>query len=81
MQYAYTRAPLELWDTQTSYAAEPWAMEQPSAGRPLSFGLLSALRVRGVHLAYVTHAAGLSSSGDPELDAKVLHAAAKGSPF
>ncbi len=68
VQYAYTRAPLELWHTQTSYAARPWAMEQPSAGRPLTFELLLALRRRGVAIAWLTHAAGLSSTGDAALD-------------
>jgi S-adenosylmethionine:tRNA ribosyltransferase-isomerase len=41
----------------------------PSAGRPLTWGLLAALRARGVRLAALTHAAGLSASGDPTLDA------------
>jgi S-adenosylmethionine:tRNA ribosyltransferase-isomerase len=41
----------------------------PSAGRPLSWQLLAALRRRGVELAWLTHAAGLSATGDPALDA------------
>jgi S-adenosylmethionine:tRNA ribosyltransferase-isomerase len=40
----------------------------PSAGRPLSWEILLALRRRGVRLATLTHAAGLSSTGDPALD-------------
>jgi S-adenosylmethionine:tRNA ribosyltransferase-isomerase len=39
------------------------------AGRALRFPLRRALVERGVRLATLTHAAGLSSSGDPELDA------------
>lgn len=68
VQYSYLDGPLELWHTQTAYAAAPWSFEQPSAGRPLTVGLLIELRRRGVALARVTHAAGLSSSGDAALD-------------
>jgi S-adenosylmethionine:tRNA ribosyltransferase-isomerase len=69
VQYSYVSAPLELWDVQTAYAALPWAAEAPSAGHPFDTALLLALRRRGVALATVTHAAGLSSTGDPILDA------------
>jgi S-adenosylmethionine:tRNA ribosyltransferase-isomerase len=41
----------------------------PSAGRVLRVPLLRALRKKGVAIATVTHAAGLSSTGDPALDA------------
>jgi S-adenosylmethionine:tRNA ribosyltransferase-isomerase len=41
----------------------------PSAGRPLRWELLLNLRERGVRLASVTHAAGLSATGDEALDA------------
>jgi len=71
VQYAYARAPLSLWDVQTAYAGRPWAVEPPSAGIPLSFELLVALRRAGVGLAHVTHAAGLSSTGDAELDRRL----------
>ena len=54
---------------QTVYAARPWAFEMPSAGRPLSWEILLALRRKGVRWASLTHAAGLSSTGDPALDA------------
>jgi S-adenosylmethionine:tRNA ribosyltransferase-isomerase len=69
VQYSYLRGPLALWTPQTVYASRPWAVEMPSAGRPLRWELLLALRRRGVELAYVTHAAGLSSTGDASLDA------------
>jgi S-adenosylmethionine:tRNA ribosyltransferase-isomerase len=69
VQYAYLRAPLALWAVQTAYAARPWAVEAPSAGRPLRWSLLLELARRGVRLAAVTHAAGLSSTGDAALDA------------
>jgi len=69
VQYAYTSGPLELWHVQVAYASRPWAVEMPSAGRPLRWDLLLALRARGIRLFRVTHAAGLSSTGDPALDA------------
>jgi S-adenosylmethionine:tRNA ribosyltransferase-isomerase len=68
VQYAHRSERLPLWAVQTAYAARPWAAEMPSAGRPLTWELLLALRRRGVAIARLTHAAGLSSSGDDELD-------------
>ncbi len=69
VQYAHVPEPLELWSVQTVYAARPWAAEMPSAGRPLTWEILTALRGRGVSLASLTHAAGLSATGDPAIDA------------
>jgi S-adenosylmethionine:tRNA ribosyltransferase-isomerase len=71
VQYSYVERPLELWDVQNRYASRPWAFEPPSAGRPLTFGLLGELRARGVGLAVVTHAAGLSSTGSSSLDRRL----------
>jgi S-adenosylmethionine:tRNA ribosyltransferase-isomerase len=68
IQYAYVRAPFELFHVQTGYAGRPWSVEMPSAGRPLRWSVLLELRRRGVRLASVTHAAGLSSSGDAAFD-------------
>jgi S-adenosylmethionine:tRNA ribosyltransferase-isomerase len=58
-----------LWDVQNTYAAEPWAAEMPSAGRPVDFATLDALRKHGVAVVRLTHGAGLSSTGDGALDA------------
>jgi S-adenosylmethionine:tRNA ribosyltransferase-isomerase len=69
VQYAYLRGALPLWHAQTAFAGRPVAAEMPSAGRPLRVAQLQSLRAGGVTLARVTHAAGLSSTGDPELDA------------
>jgi S-adenosylmethionine:tRNA ribosyltransferase-isomerase len=69
VQYSYLAGPLDLWHVQTAYAARPWAAEAPSAGFALTGEMLIALRRRGVSLASLTHAAGLSSTGDPALDA------------
>jgi S-adenosylmethionine:tRNA ribosyltransferase-isomerase len=71
VQYSHLRAPLSLWHVQTGYAARPWAVELPSAGRPLTAGARDALEGRGVGLVALTHAAGLSSTGDPSLDARL----------
>jgi S-adenosylmethionine:tRNA ribosyltransferase-isomerase len=69
VQYAHRPARLALWDVQTAYGARPWAAEMPSAGRPLTWDVLLALRRAGVGVAQLTHAAGMSSTGDAALDA------------
>jgi S-adenosylmethionine:tRNA ribosyltransferase-isomerase len=69
VQYSHLSAPLDLWDVQTRYGARPWSAELPSAGRPLSFAMLAALQKRGIEIAPLTHACGLSATGDAELDA------------
>ncbi len=68
VQYAHRPEPLALWTVQTAYAARPWAVEMPSAGRPLTWDVLLGLRRAGVAIARLTHAAGLSSTGDDALD-------------
>ena len=68
IQYAYVPAPLAIWDTWTSIAGQPVAFEPPSAGFVLDWAMLRALRSRGVQFATLTHAAGISSTGDAELD-------------
>jgi S-adenosylmethionine:tRNA ribosyltransferase-isomerase len=69
VQYAYLPEPLALRSFQTPFAARPWAAEMPSAGRVLTAARLAALRRAGVGVTSVTHAAGLSSTGEPALDA------------
>jgi S-adenosylmethionine:tRNA ribosyltransferase-isomerase len=69
VQYAHVPEPLALWDVQNVWAGRPWAVEMPSAGRALDTRVLAALRARGVEIATVTHAAGISSTGHPEIDA------------
>lgn len=71
VQYAYLDDDVRLSDVQTSYAGRPWSMEMPSAGRPLSVECLVALARRGVRVAALTHAAGLSSIGDDVADARL----------
>jgi S-adenosylmethionine:tRNA ribosyltransferase-isomerase len=71
VQYAHVPQPLALWDVWTSVAALPVAFEPPSAGFLLDWGLLHRLREHGVGFATLTHAAGLSSTGDEALDARL----------
>lgn len=71
IQYAHLPQPLRLWDVWTPIAAVPAAFEPPSAGFALDWSLLGALRQRGVRFATLTHAAGLSSTGDDALDARL----------
>lgn len=71
VQYAHVPQPLALWDVWTRVAALPVAFEPPSAGFVLDWALLDALKARGIHFATLTHAAGLSSTGDAVLDARL----------
>jgi S-adenosylmethionine:tRNA ribosyltransferase-isomerase len=71
IQYAHVAEPLALWDVWTTIAAVPVAFEPPSAGFALDWRVLAELRARDVAFATVTLAAGISSTGDPELDARL----------
>ena len=71
VQYRYVERALSLSDVQTPLASRPWAVEAPSAGRSLHPRVLGALRARGATIATLTHAAGLSASGDAALDARL----------
>ena len=68
IQYAHVREPLALWDVWTRIAGPPVAFEPPSAGFALDWRALSLMRERGVEFETITHAAGISSTGDEELD-------------
>ncbi|HEY5947141.1 MAG TPA: S-adenosylmethionine:tRNA ribosyltransferase-isomerase [Kofleriaceae bacterium] len=68
VQYAHRPELMPLYAVQTAYASRPWAAEMPSAGRPLTWDVLLGLRRAGVNVATLTHAAGLSSTGDDALD-------------
>jgi S-adenosylmethionine:tRNA ribosyltransferase-isomerase len=71
IQYAHVPQPLALWDVWTALAARPVAFEPPSAGFALRWATLARLRARGIGFATLTHAAGISSTGDPALDARL----------
>ena len=71
IQYAHLPAPLALWDVWTPIAGAPVAFEPPSAGFALDWARARAMRARGVGFATITHAAGISSTGDEALDARL----------
>jgi S-adenosylmethionine:tRNA ribosyltransferase-isomerase len=68
IQYAHVAESLALWDVWTPLAGTPAAFEPPSAGFVLDWKSLAALRARHVAFASLTHAAGISSTGDAALD-------------
>ncbi|MGH8236588.1 MAG: S-adenosylmethionine:tRNA ribosyltransferase-isomerase [Steroidobacteraceae bacterium] len=68
IQYAHMPQALQLWDVWTAIAAQPVAYEPPSAGFALDWQLLAAFAAKGIVFATLTHAAGISSTGDAELD-------------
>lgn len=71
IQYAHMSQPLALWDVWTAIASAPAAYEPPSAGFVLDWQMLAAFEQRGIEFATLTHAAGISSTGDPELDRRL----------
>lgn len=71
VQYAHMTEPLAMWDVWTPLAGAPAAFEPPSAGFVLDWQLQQALRARGAHIVTLTHAAGLSATGDDALDARL----------
>jgi len=68
IQYAHVPEKLALWDVWTAIAAAPAAFEPPSAGFTVDWAVIAAWRRRGTEFATVTHAAGISSTGDALLD-------------
>ena len=68
IQYAHIKTPLALWDVWTRIAGPPVAFESPSASFALDWHVLATLRERGTEFATITHAAGISSTGDDDLD-------------
>lgn len=71
IQYAHLAVELEPWDVSTPVAAVPVAFEAPSAGFLLEWRGVQAMRTRGIAFATLTHAAGISSTGDATLDAQL----------
>ena len=71
VQYAHVPTPLALWDVWTAIASPPVAFEPPSAGFALDWHMIAALKARNIGFATITHAAGISSTGDAELDRRL----------
>jgi S-adenosylmethionine:tRNA ribosyltransferase-isomerase len=68
IQYAYVPVPLELWDAWSPIAGPPVAFEPPSAGFALDWHTVKGIRSHGAEFATLTHTAGISSTGDIQLD-------------
>ncbi len=68
VQYSYMDGELKLWSVQNIYSGRPWAVEMPSAGHAFNWRLLLELLSKGVRIAPLTHGAGLSSTGDENID-------------
>ena len=68
IQYAHMDTPLALWDVWTKIAGLPVALEAPSASFIFDWSVIADIRKRGAEFATLTHAAGISSTGDEELD-------------
>lgn len=71
IQYAHVPTPLAVWDTWTPIAGPPVAFEPPSAGFALDWNMLAFMSARKIRFGTITHASGLSSTGDPKLDARL----------
>ena len=69
IQYAHVAVPLALWDTWAPIASLPVAFEPPSAGFVLDWSVLASMKARGIRFGTITHTAGISSTGEAELDA------------
>jgi S-adenosylmethionine:tRNA ribosyltransferase-isomerase len=61
IRYRYVPEPHPLADYQTAYALEPGSAEMPSAGRPLTPAVLTALVAKGVSVAPLILHTGVSS--------------------
>jgi S-adenosylmethionine:tRNA ribosyltransferase-isomerase len=68
IQYAHVPEPLELWDVQSRFATRAWAFEFASAGRALTGELLLSLARRNIEVVFLTHAAGVSATGNPRFE-------------
>jgi S-adenosylmethionine:tRNA ribosyltransferase-isomerase len=71
IQYAHVPSPLALWDVWTPIAGPPVAFEPPSASFVVNWRALATMQARGIAFATITHAAGISSTGDAELDRRL----------
>jgi S-adenosylmethionine:tRNA ribosyltransferase-isomerase len=71
IQYAHVPTPLALWDVWTPIAGLPVSFEPPSAGFALDWRTRAHWRSAGVGFATITLAAGISSTGDAQLDRRL----------
>ena len=69
IQYSYHEKELDLWDGQTIFAGKLMALEPPSAAFSLTWKTVHELQEKGIRIVSLFHAAGISSTGEKELDA------------
>ena len=74
IRYGYMRERFPLSDYQTVFANEYGSSEMPSAARPFTPRVLTALRDRGVEIAAITLHCGVSSFEAPERPATERYA-------
>lgn len=71
IQYSHMPAAVQLWDVWTPVAGQLAAFEPPSASFVVDWRMVAAMRSRGVTFRTITLAAGISSTGDAELDKRL----------
>jgi S-adenosylmethionine:tRNA ribosyltransferase-isomerase len=68
IQYSYHQNNLMLWDIQTIFASRPLALEAPSAAFHIDWQIINNAREKGVSVAFISHAAGVSATGVKSID-------------
>lgn len=71
IQYSYLEEELNVWDQQTLMAGPPISVEAPSTAFPFTWNLILQLQKKGLKMVHLLHGAGISSTGDAQLDAKL----------
>src|SRR5262249_24905475 len=71
IQYAHLPTSLAMWDVWAPISGPPVAFEPPAAGFALDWQTLLAIRARRARRATLTHAAGITSTGDDALDQRL----------
>jgi S-adenosylmethionine:tRNA ribosyltransferase-isomerase len=71
IQYAHVPTPLLLWDVWSPIASRPVAFESPSAGFAIDWQTIHRLHTQRIGFVTITHAAGISSTGDDLLDKRL----------
>lgn len=68
IQYSYLEETLSIWDQQTLFSGPPISLEPPSASFQFSWELINKLIDKGVIIVPILHSAGISSTGNKEVD-------------
>ncbi|MCE7735153.1 MAG: S-adenosylmethionine:tRNA ribosyltransferase-isomerase [Candidatus Heimdallarchaeota archaeon] len=68
IQYSYLEDQLAIWDQQTLFSGPPLSLEPPSASFQFSWSLINKLIRKGVIIVPISHSAGISSTGNTEVD-------------